>query len=235
MKQEYIVICFYKFVRLENLEDLKAKLLSYCKKNNMRGTILLAHEGINAFVAFKPEMQQEFFSFITSIPEFSDIRFKPQKSSMQPFERMKVKIKDEIVSFRKDLDMSERGEYLNSDQWDDLIQQKDTLLIDTRNYYEYAIGTFKNAINPYVQNFTEFADWVDKNVTEKDKEKNIAMFCTGGIRCEKSTAYLKNKGFKNVFHLQDGIIQYIDDRKSSNKTSLWEGECFVFDDRVVYK
>ena len=227
------IVSFYKFVQLDNLKELKSKLLNYCKKSFMKGTIILAEEGINAFVSCDESMIESFTCFIKSFEEFFDVEFKIEKSSSEPFEKMKIKVKEEIVTFGQPVNLKERGEYLDPDGWDKLISKKDTILIDTRNYYEYAMGTFKGAINPYIQNFTELAAWLDENFTDDDKEKDIAMFCTGGIRCEKSTAYLKQKGFKNVYHLKEGIIKYIH-QKRTEKNSLWEGECFVFDNRVIY-
>jgi UPF0176 protein len=210
------------------------ELLVFCKKHKIKGTIILAKEGLNSTLAGSHESIQEFCKYLRSYDIFSDIIFKESRSESIPFQKMKVKIKDEIVTFGvKTLDMSKKGEYLNSAEWDKLISKKETILIDTRNYYEYAMGTFNGAINPHTHHFTEMVAWLDAHLLNDDKERNIAMFCTGGIRCEKSTAYLKQKGFKNIYHLKDGIIKYIEENRN-NANSLWQGKCFVFDDRVTY-
>ena len=231
---KYFIISFYKFVNIQEINPLKTKLLEFCNEHKIKGTIILAEEGINATLAGNNEAIKKFCDFLKSYEIFDDIKFKKSSSVLPPFQKMKVRIKEEIVTFKvKDLDMSKRGNYLNSKEWDELIKQDDTILIDTRNYYEYAMGTFKRAINPHIHHFTELVPWLDCNLKEGDKSKNIAMFCTGGIRCEKSTAYLKQKGFKNVYHLKDGIIRYIDDNKD-NPDSSWKGKCFIFDDRITY-
>ena len=231
---EYFIISFYKFIDIKDVNSLKAELLKFCNEQKIKGTIILAKEGINATLAGGSEAIKKFCDFLKSYEIFNDIKFKKSFSDLPPFQKMKVRIKEEIVTFKvKDLDMSQRGDYLNSKEWDELIKKDDTILIDTRNYYEYAMGTFKGATNPRIHHFTELAAWLDDKLKKNDKDNNIAMFCTGGIRCEKSTAYLKQKGFKNVYHLKDGIIKYIDDNKD-NPHSSWEGGCFIFDDRITY-
>ena len=231
---KYFIISFYKFVDIRDIHSFQAELLKFCNEYEIKGTIILAEEGINATLAGNEKAIKKFCDFLRKYEFFTDIHFKESCSNSPPFQKMKVRIKDEIVTFKvKDLDMSQRGDYLNSHDWDELIKEKDTVLIDTRNYYEYAMGTFEGAINPHIHHFTELPKWLDGNLKEDDKQKNIAMFCTGGIRCEKSTAYLKQKGFKHVYHLKDGIIKYIDDNKN-NPDSLWQGGCFVFDDRITY-
>ncbi|MFQ3307617.1 MAG: UPF0176 protein [Candidatus Midichloriaceae bacterium] len=231
---KFYIISFYKFIKINSLITLKVDLLSFCKKNKIKGTILIAEEGINATISGDEESINLFCDFITKFDIFSDLLFKHSNSNIDPFKRMKIKLKKEIVTFRvENLDASSPGVYLDSDEWDDLIKKEDTVLIDTRNHYEYAMGTFRNAINPHINNFTELKQWLDVNFDQNDKEKNVAMFCTGGIRCEKSTSYLKQQGFKNVYHLKDGIIKYIKDRKNASDSS-WNGECFIFDDRITY-
>ncbi|WPX96945.1 oxygen-dependent tRNA uridine(34) hydroxylase TrhO [Candidatus Bandiella euplotis] len=230
----YCVISFYKFVNIEDTDVLRANLLNFCNHNRIKGTILLAEEGLNSTLAGSEESIQKFCAYLRSYDIFFDINFKRSTSTVPPFKKMKVKIKKEIVTFGvESLDISQRGEYLDSKTWDEVIKQDDTILIDTRNYYEYAMGTFKGAINPRIHNFTELVKWLNTHLTERDKKKKIAMFCTGGIRCEKSTAYLKQHGFENVYHLKDGIIKYIEDNRG-NPASSWNGECFIFDDRVTY-
>jgi UPF0176 protein len=164
--------------------------------------------------------------------EFSDMEFKESFSEYLPFKKMKVRLKPEIVRLKQEnLDMSKVGEYLDSDQWDTMISRKDAVVIDTRNDYEVIFGTFKNATNPKTRIFSDLPQWVERNLKGVSKETPIAMFCTGGIRCEKSTSYMKNIGFKNVYHLKGGILKYIEDKKG--KESMWQGKCFVFDDRVA--
>ena len=175
--------------------------------------------------------------FLKSDSRFSDLDIKPSFSNKAPFLRLKVKIKKEIVTMGIDdiKPTTQAGKYVSYDQWDSLLNDEDTVLIDTRNDYEYSIGTFKNSINPKTSNFKEFPNWVKKQkfTEEVKKSKNIAMFCTGGIRCEKASSYMKNEGFKNVYHLKGGILKYLEN--TDIKNSLWQGECFVFDDRVSVK
>jgi UPF0176 protein len=231
---KYKIASFYKFVKVEDLQSLKAGLLNFCNKHNIKGTIIIANEGINSTIAGDEISINNFCTFLQKYTFFENIKFKFSSSNTKPFKKMKVKIKKEIVTFNtSELDMSQKGVYLNSKEWDKLIVKEDTIVIDTRNYYEYAMGTFKGAINPHIHHFTELDDWLKGSLKEKDKKKNIAMFCTGGIRCEKSTAFLKQLGFEKVYHLKDGILKYLEDNKD-NPNSTWQGECFVFDDRVKY-
>ena len=230
---KFKVVTFYKFVPLDNLQDLRVRLLRAMLQGEVKGSILLASEGINATVAGEEKGIHLFSSFLRDFEEFKDITFKVSYCDFPPFKRTKVRLKSEIVTFKKDdLDISDVGEYLDSKRWDDLIKDKDTLLIDSRNDYEVLLGSFKNSVNPDIKNFSEFADWVDKNLHSADKDTKIATFCTGGIRCEKSTSYLKSKGFKNVYHLQGGVLKYLEDKKDE-QDSMWEGSCYVFDDRVA--
>ncbi len=231
---KYKITSFYKFVKIKNLQSLKAELLNFCNKHNIKGTIIIANEGINSTIAGDEILINNFCTFLQKHTFFKDTKFKISFSDIRPFKKMKVKIKKEIVTFNtNELDMSQKGTYLISKEWDKLIAKEDTIVIDTRNYYEYAMGTFKGAINPHIHHFTELADWLKGSLKEEDKKKNIAMFCTGGIRCEKSTAFLKQLGFEKVYHLKDVILKYLEDNKE-NPNSTWQGECFVFDDRVKY-
>jgi len=231
---KYKITSFYKFVKIKNLQSLKAELLNFCNKHNIKGTIIIANEGINSTIAGDEILINNFCTFLQKHTFFKDTKFKLSFSDIRPFKKMKVKIKKEIVTFNtNELDMSQKGTYLISKEWDQLIAKEDTIVIDTRNYYEYAMGTFKGAINPHIHHFTELADWLKGSLKEEDKKKNIAMFCTGGIRCEKSTAFLKQLGFEKVYHLKDGILKYLEDNKE-NPNSTWQGECFVFYDRVKY-
>jgi len=231
---KYKIISFYKFINLEDTQFLKTVLLNFCTQHDIKGTIIIAAEGINSTLAANQESVDKFCNYIKSFDFFNDIEFKISFSEIRPFKKLKVKLKKEIVTFNEEeLDLSKKGAYLNSKEWDELIKNDDTIVIDARNYYEYAMGTFRGAINPHIHHFTELAQWLKGNFKESDKKQNVAMFCTGGIRCEKSTAYLKQLGFENVYHLKDGIIKYLEDNQK-NPQSNWQGQCFVFDDRIAY-
>ncbi len=232
MSQNFVVTTFYKFVDLPDFEDKRVKFIKFCNDHKIKGTILLAQEGLNSTLTGTREAIDAFYKFITSMPEFRDIEFKESFAETMPFSRMKVRLKPEIVRLKiENLDMSKVGEYLDAKKWDELISSKGTITIDTRNDYEVIFGTFKNAINPKTRNFSDLPEWVERNLKNVDKETPIAMFCTGGIRCEKSTAYMKNIGFKNVYHLKGGVLQYLEDTKG--QPNMWQGRCFVFDDRVA--
>ena len=207
------------------------------KNLQILGTIIIGHEGINGTVSGSETNINKALKFLKSDSRFSDLDIKLSFSNKAPFLRLKVKIKKEIVTMGIDniKPTTQAGKYLSHDQWNSLLNDEDTILIDTRNDYEYSIGTFKNSINPKTSNFKEFPKWVKKQkfTQEVKKSKNIAMFCTGGIRCEKASSYMKNEGFKNVYHLKGGILKYLENTDIEN--SLWQGECFVFDDRVSVK
>ena len=231
---KYKIISFYKFINLENAQSLKTELLGFCNQYCIKGTIIIATEGINATLSADTNSIDKFCDYLKEFNLFRDMKFKISFAEILPFKKMKVKIKKEIVTFDvEELDLSQKGDYLTTKEWDELMKKDDTIVIDTRNYYEYVMGTFKGAINPHIHHFTELPKWLKGNLKEGDKKKNIAMFCTGGIRCEKSTAYLKQLGFENVYHLKDGIIKYLEDNQK-NPNSTWQGECFVFDDRITY-
>ncbi len=228
----YIVIALYKFTTLEDYKALRQPLLDTMLKNNVKGTLLLAKEGINGTICGPRDGIDELLFKLKSDSRLADIEYKEAISTKQAFYRTKVKLKKEIVTMgvsgidpRKTV-----GTYVEPQDWNALISDPDVLLIDTRNNYEVEIGTFKGAINPETTNFREFPEYVKKNI-DKGKHKKVAMFCTGGIRCEKSTAYLKEQGFKDVYHLKGGILKYFEE--VPEKDSLWSGECFVFDQRVA--
>jgi UPF0176 protein len=227
----FVVTTYYKFVELSDLETIRAKLLKFCLQNAIKGTILLAQEGVNSTMTGSRAAIDKFYEFIKSIPEFSDLTFKESFAEIIPFKKLKVKIRKEIVTFKLGLDMKQVGERLDAAAWEEMIARKDAIVIDTRNDYEVVFGTFKNAINPKTRNFTDLPDWVERNLADVDRNRPVAMFCTGGIRCEKSTAYMKQIGFKNVYHLNGGILQYLEDSK--NKNNMWQGKCFIFDDRIA--
>ena len=231
---KYIISTFYKFLVLENYKELKIKFDKSLSKTNIKGTILLANEGVNGTIAGSESDLKKFFLYIDKFSQFKDITPKFSSSNKNPFLRMKVRLKKEIVTIGiPDVSPSNLvGKYLNVEEWNEFLNESDSMIIDTRNNYEVSIGTFKNSINPKIKSFRDFPKWVQKNLIDKkvSKESKIGMFCTGGIRCEKSTSYLKQLGFENVFHLDGGILKYLENVKSDENE--WKGECFVFDYRV---
>jgi UPF0176 protein len=200
--------------------------------HEVRGTLLLAQEGINGTIAGSREGIDAVLNHLRQDPRLAEISYKESFTDSAPFMRSRVKLKKEIVTMGVEGIDPKRvvGTYVKPEDWNDLISQDDVLLVDTRNDYEYQVGTFKNAINPNTESFREFPDYV-KSQLDPEKHKRVAMFCTGGIRCEKSTAYLKEQGFDEVYHLEGGILKYLEDVPEEN--TLWEGECFVFDERVT--
>ena len=228
------VAALYKFHSIENPLSVRHMLKSNLDNNLVTGTILIGKEGLNGTISASIKDMKKAISIIKSIKGFDDINIKYSKSKIKPFTRLKVKTKEEIVTIGdKKLDPSiNSGIYVEPKDWNSFIAKDDVLLIDTRNNYEYSIGTFKNSINPSTNNFREFPNWVkSQKFSNKDKKtKKVAMFCTGGIRCEKATSYMKKEGFKNVFHLKGGVLKYFEDITTDQ--SKWIGECFVFDDRV---
>lgn len=231
MKQ-YVIASFYKFVPLEDYESLKVPLLAAMKAHHILGTIILAAEGINGGAAGKPQDMQEIYAYLKTDPRFSDLHFKETYDDLMPFEKAKVKFRKEIVTLGVPgvNPLQQEGTRVFPNEWNQLISDPNVLLIDTRNTYEVELGTFQHAINPQTENFRDFPAYVQKHLLDK-KDKKIAMFCTGGIRCEKSTAYLKNLGFKNVYQLEGGILSYI--QSIPKAQSLWQGHCFVFDERIA--
>lgn len=230
--KEYIIASFYKFADLEDFESLRLPLLQTMKQHELLGTIILAKEGINGTVAGKPDAIVFLYDYLRSDPRLNDIHFKETYDDLMPFEKAKVKFRKEIVTLGVEgVNPSETpGTRVMPEEWNELISDPSVVVIDTRNNYEVKIGTFKHAINPETENFRDFPDFVNTHLSDK-KDKKIAMFCTGGIRCEKSTAYLKNLGFKDVYQLEGGILNYLDSVPSEE--SLWEGNCFVFDERIA--
>ena len=233
----YSVAALYKFSSIQDPEKLHNEIRINLKNLSIYGTILVGKEGINGTISGEEEKLVKAITFIKSIEGFSEIDIKTSKSKVNPFVRLKIKHKKEIVTIGdKSIDPNEMvGDYIEPENWNNLISDKNTILIDTRNDYEYSIGTFKNAINPNTVKFREFPEWVkNQKFTDNDKKnKNVAMFCTGGIRCEKASSMMLKDGFKNVSHLKGGILNYFE--SISQENSLWEGECFVFDDRVSVK
>ena len=230
-----LTICaLYKFTRLDDFEEIQSSLKLFLDSLNIRGTLLLAREGVNGTIAGDNDSIMKSLDYLQKDGRLAGLEYKLSYSEKPPFKRLKVKLKKEIVTLGvSDIDPTHSsGTYVKPADWNELINDPDVVLIDTRNNYEFEIGSFKGSINPNTETFREFPAYT-KNNLEKYRDKKIAMFCTGGIRCEKSTAYLKSEGFENVFHLQGGILKYLEEVKEDE--SLWEGECFVFDDRVAVK
>ena len=230
----YAICALYKFTRLDDFEDIQAPLKSFLDALSVKGTLLLAREGINGTISGGKDSVEKVLDYLQTDDRFLELEYKFSYSKKPPFKRLKVKLKKEIVTMGlSEIDPNHSvGTYIKPKDWNNLINDPDVILIDTRNNYEYEIGSFKGAINPNTETFREFPSFT-KNSLKQYQDKKIAMFCTGGIRCEKSTAYLKSEGFENVFHLQGGILKYLEEVKEEE--SLWEGECFVFDDRVAVK
>ena len=229
------IISFYKFVTILDLEELKIQIENICSIFDTKGTILIAPEGINGTIEGSKNNIKKFLETLKNNKKFSDIIPKYSYSSKDSFNRMKVRLKKEIVTIgNTEVNPNKYiGKYIEPNDWNELISDPNTILIDTRNEYEVAIGTFKGAINPKTKSFRDLPNWIKNNLENEDddyKNKKIAMFCTGGIRCEKSTSYLVQKGFTNVSHLKGGILKYLEN--IPKKKSLWDGECFVFDQRV---
>ena len=230
-----LTICaLYKFTRLDDFEEIQDPLKLFLDSLNIRGTLLLAREGVNGTIAGDNDSIMKSLDYLQKDKRLVGLEYKFSYSEKPPFKRLKVKLKKEIVTLGvSNIDPTfSSGTYVKPADWNELINDPDVVLIDTRNNYEFEIGSFKGSINPNTETFRQFPAYT-KNNLEKYRDKKIAMFCTGGIRCEKSTAYLKSKGFENVFHLQGGILKYLEEVKEDE--SLWEGECFVFDDRVAVK
>ncbi|HEY3487269.1 MAG TPA: rhodanese-related sulfurtransferase [Gammaproteobacteria bacterium] len=227
-----VVAALYKFVRLPDFRELQPRLLAVCKMQGVKGTLLLAEEGINGTIAGDRGGIDTVLDFIRSDPRLSALEYKESYADEPPFLRMKVKLRKEIVTMgMPDIDPRYTvGHYVTPAEWNTLISDPEVLLIDTRNHYESAIGTFKNAVTPETVSFREFPQYVTQNL-DPARHKKIAMFCTGGIRCEKASSYLLSQGFAEVYHLQGGILKYLETVRPEQ--SLWQGECFVFDQRVA--
>lgn len=229
---KYVVCALYKFVRLEDFKEIRKPLYNIMDAHDIRGTLLLANEGINGTIAGSRFGIDAVLNWLNNDERLNPIITKESYTDEAPFRRTKVKLKKEIVTMGVEgIDPTRSvGTYIEPKEWNDLISDPDVTLIDTRNEYEYEIGTFKNAVNPHTESFREFPKYTEENL-DPEKHKKVAMFCTGGIRCEKSTAFLKEKGFEEVYHLKGGILKYLEEVPKDD--SLWEGECFVFDDRVA--
>ena len=233
INSKFTIVTFYQFKKIENIFIFKNELSNFCKFNKIKGTIILADEGINGTIAGKSNDISIFESCILKMG-FNNYNPKYSYSKFMPFFRLKVREKKEIVTLRTKIADPENitGKKIKPEEWNDFISDKETILIDVRNNFEVEMGTFKNSINPNTKSFTDFKNYL-KNDLKRSKNKKIAMFCTGGIRCEKISSYMIKKGFKDVNQLHGGILSYLE--KTTNKNSLWNGECFVFDNRVSVK
>lgn len=228
----YVVMAFYKFTALDASESMREALLLQMKKHQIKGTIIIASEGINGSFCGEENAVDALITDLKARLNLDEIQFKRNDCEFNPFDKAKVKLRPEIVTLGVDNVNPEgvTGERVPPEGWNQLISDPEVLVIDTRNNYEVQLGSFKNAINPETENFRDFPEFVDQHLS-KAKHKKIAMFCTGGIRCEKSTAYLKQRGFESVYQLEGGILSYLDTVEVND--SLWEGSCFVFDNRVA--
>lgn len=223
------VIAFYHFADWPDYADWREPIRARADGLGLRGTVLLAPEGINSTIAGSAAAIDEFFAYLQTIPGFSAMTYKASSAAAMPFQRLKIRLKKEIVTMKQKVDAKNlAGTYVKPADWNALIENPDVLVVDTRNDYEVAAGSFPGAINPQTASFGDFPAFVERELLPH-KDRPIAMFCTGGIRCEKSTAYLRQLGFTQVYHLQGGILQYLEDVPPAQ--SLWQGACFVFDER----
>ena len=226
------VFGFYKFKKINSLKKNKTFLHDLLIKNNIRGTIIISKEGLNGTISGQKENLDSVIKKIQLLFNFKNFdNNNKSKSLFQPFLKPKVKIKKEIVPMNLIINSKERivSSHLEPKEWNKLIKKKDTYIIDTRKPFEYEVGTFKKSINPNINNFRDFPKYLNK----LKKDKPVAMFCTGGVRCEKTSVYLKKKGFNNIYQLNGGILNYL--QKIKKQDSLWKGECFVFDNRISLK
>ena len=226
-----IVAALYKFTELRDTAPLQASLMKLCRINGIFGTLLLAPEGINGTIAGSRSGIDAIRDFLKGDGRFIGMEYKESVAQKNPFHRMKVKIKDEIVTMgQSDADPSRiMGTYVDAKQWNQLLEDPEVLVLDVRNRYETAIGSFENALDPMTDSFREFPKFVKENLDPR-VHKKIAMSCTGGIRCEKASSYMKSQGFREVYHLKGGVLKYLE--STPKEQSKWSGECFVFDQRV---
>ncbi len=231
--KNFTIITFYQFRNISNKQILISKLKDFCRFNKIKGTILIADEGINGTIAGMEKNIKNVIKIFQSY-NFFNLNIKYSSSKFMPFQKLKIKQKKEIVTLRSKYSDPEKktGDRINFNKWNDVIKDKNILVLDVRNDYEVQMGSFKGAINPKTKNFTELKSYIKNNLNNY-KDKKIAMFCTGGIRCEKASSYMIAKGFNNVYQLNGGILKYLENMPENK--SLWQGECFVFDGRVSLK
>ena len=232
---DFLVAALYKFVHLPDFRALREPLLAQCEANGVKGTLLLAEEGINGTIAGPEAGIRSVLAWLHADPRLADLVHKESLAPRMPFYRMKVKLKREIVTMGVPNihAATMAGIYVKPEDWNALISDPEVVVVDTRNDYEYQIGTFERAVNPETASFTEFPDWIQAQRAEGGalhNKRKVAMFCTGGIRCEKSTAYMRSLGYDEVYHLEGGILKYLETMPEHG--SLWKGDCFVFDERV---
>ena len=227
-----VVAAFYKFVSLPDFTEKQSPLLAHCQEQGIKGTILLAAEGINGTIAGSRQGMNSVLAFLRLDPRLSDLEVKESYTDSDPFDRLKVRLKREIVTLgMPEVNPNQQvGTYVKPQDWNALISDPEVVVIDTRNTYEVDIGTFKGAQNPQTDSFREFPDYVHQHL-DPTKHKKVAMFCTGGIRCEKASSFMLKQGFEQVYHLQGGILKYLEEVPTTE--SLWQGECFVFDQRIA--
>ena len=232
VRESFQVSAFYKFTTVDDAAALKQQLDRYLNDTSILGTVLVATEGVNGTISGPSGQVEAFIGFLSGLLGVESIPYKVATASFRPFHRMKVRLKKEIVTLGVEgIDPNkEVGQYVAPEEWNDLIKREDVVLVDTRNDYEYVVGSFRGALNPNTKSFREFPTYVDQHL-DPEKTPKVAMFCTGGIRCEKATGLMLQKGFKEVYHLEGGILEYFN--RVNNKDSLWDGECFVFDERVT--
>jgi len=233
-KMSLDVITFYKFVPLPDFAAMQTPLLAYCEAQQIKGTILLAAEGVNGTIAGSKAAIASILDFLRADPRLADLEWKTSAADTLPFERMKVRLKQEIVTLGlPEIDPNQAvGTYVDPANWNALITDPEVMVIDTRNEYEVAIGTFQGAQNPNTDSFRDFPDYV-RHELDPSQHKKVALFCTGGIRCEKASAFMLAQGFETVYHLKGGILKYLE--TVPVEASLWQGECFVFDQRIAVK
>ena len=232
MSHAFLTAAFYRFVVLDDTEQLRPQLLAQCQAQQVKGNVLLAHEGINGTIAGPEAGVRAVLAWLRADPRLAALVHKEAWATEDPFYRMKVSLKREIVTLGvPDVHAAtEAGTYVSPQDWNQLIDDPDVAVVDVRNDYEVAIGSFQGAIDPHTRSFSEFPQWVERNEALLRGKSKVAMFCTGGIRCEKSTAYLRQLGFENVYHLEGGILKYLE--TVAPEDSRWHGQCFVFDERV---
>lgn len=228
--KKFQIITFYEFKTLTNLPEKKESLKSFMRENEIFGTIILAGEGYNSTVCGFPENIKKFVIFAESVFQ-TELKYKSSFHEDCPFQRIKVKIKPEIVTLKQKIDIKKGfGTHKNAAEWNKIISDPETVILDARNRYEFQTGTFKGAISPETAKFSDLPAFVRQNLNP-EKHKKVAMFCTGGIRCEKFAPFLKDLGFQEVFQLEGGVLKYLEE--ISEEENLWEGECFVFDERIT--
>lgn len=228
----HLIAAFYKFTRLDNVTGRVEKLDAFCQQRNLLGTILVASEGINATVAGDEDAVEALIEYISGDDAIGPLDVKYSRATEAPFKRMKVRERQEIITIGDSagdpVDLT--GKHLSAREWNELLEREDVILLDTRNHYETSTGIFAGAIDPGLEKFSDFPEWVRQHLAGRE-DRPVAMYCTGGIRCEKASAWMLRNGFKNVYQLDGGILRYIEE--TPPEESRWRGECFVFDERIT--